>query len=164
MFPAGSFDNRGGGCRSGGPVSGGVANHVGQLVTGPVGGGGGRAQAVEEAGEGVPVVKHEVAHAQEGELLQAAGARVQAKGALCDAVERIVVVALQRVLAAQGHARRCGRLDHLLQQPCARSSSTCQHFCTSSVRLHAEQRKNSMQTSFDRSLTVFVSSARTPIQ
>ena len=68
--------------------------------------------------EGVPVVEHEVAHAQEGELLQAPRARVQAQRALRNAVKGALVVPLQRVLAAQGDARCRGRLDDLLQQPC----------------------------------------------
>lgn len=59
----------------------------------------GGAHAGQEAGERVPVVEHEVPHAEEGDLLQAPGARVAAKGALCDAVERVVVVPLQGVLA-----------------------------------------------------------------
>ena len=84
----------------------------------PLRDGGGRAQALQEVREGVPVVKHEVAHAQEGELLQAPRARVQAQRALRDAVKGALVVPLQRVLAAQGDACCRGRLNDLLQQPC----------------------------------------------
>ncbi len=52
----------------------------------------GRPHAVEEAREGVPVVKHEVAHAQEGDLLQPPRARRPAKGALRYPLKRVVVV------------------------------------------------------------------------
>jgi len=58
-----------------------------------------RAHALEEVRERVPVVEHEVAHAQERELLQAPRPRMVPERALRDAVEREVIVPLQRVLA-----------------------------------------------------------------
>ena len=61
---------------------GSLFRHVLALVTSPAGHGGRAAQAVQEVAEGVPVVEHEVAHAQEGQLLQAARARVQPERAL----------------------------------------------------------------------------------
>ena len=77
-----------------------------------------RAHPLEEIRERVPVVEHEVAHAQERELLQAPRPRVVPKRALRDAVEREVVVPLQCVFPRQRHAVRDCRFDDLLQQPC----------------------------------------------
>lgn len=54
-----------------------------------------------EVREGAPVVEHEVAHAQEGELVDAAAA--VGERALADAAQAGVVVSLQRVLACERH-------------------------------------------------------------
>mmetsp|Transcript_11520 Transcript_11520/g.28166 ORF Transcript_11520/g.28166 Transcript_11520/m.28166 type:complete len:233 (+) Transcript_11520:1972-2670(+) len=74
------------------------------------------AHPVEEPRERVPVVKHEVTHAQKRDLFQPPRARVPAKGGLCDALKRIVVVPLQCVLPCQGHTMLLCTLNDLLQQ------------------------------------------------
>lgn len=48
--------------------------------------------AAQEGAERVPVVEHEVAHAQEGQLLEATSSSAAAKGAFSNALERPVVV------------------------------------------------------------------------
>jgi hypothetical protein len=48
--------------------------------------------ALKEAGKGVPVVKHEVSHAEKGDLLKPAGTGAAAEGAISDALKGIVVV------------------------------------------------------------------------
>lgn len=77
-----------------------------------------RAEAGEEGGEGSPVVKHQVAHAQEGELLKAACPGVATHRALCNAVEGVVVVPLQGVLPCQLHPLGDAALNDLLQEAC----------------------------------------------
>mmetsp|Transcript_39026 Transcript_39026/g.98093 ORF Transcript_39026/g.98093 Transcript_39026/m.98093 type:complete len:398 (+) Transcript_39026:161-1354(+) len=72
--------------------------------------------APQKLHEGAPVVKHEVAHAQKGDLHERACARALPKRRVRDALEGVVVVALQRVLARQRHVHQARRLDHLLQQ------------------------------------------------
>lgn len=58
-------------------------------------------ELLHEMGEGAPVVKHEGAHAEEGELVDAAAAIRER--ALADAAQAHVVVPLECVLAGQGN-------------------------------------------------------------
>ena len=61
---------------------------------------------------------HEISHAQEGELLEVPRAGIASERRLGDPVEGVMVVALQCVLARQGHPCLHAGLDYLLQQAC----------------------------------------------
>lgn len=50
------------------------------------------AHSLEEAREGIPVIKHEVTHAEERDLLQPTRARTTAKSTVGDALKGIVIV------------------------------------------------------------------------
>jgi len=102
--------------------------------------------AVQETRESVPVVEHEVAHAQEGDLLQPARARVPAKRALCDAVKGVVIVPASHqgccartcVRAAAWDTRGvCGFIGNLRALLQASEQAPNTHTCT---RTHTHMR------------------------
>jgi hypothetical protein len=70
----------------------GRAQKLSLAVTGP------EAHSLQKPRKGVPVVKHEVSHAQEGDLLQPPSAGAAAKCAVSDAVKRIVVIPAQMMV------------------------------------------------------------------
>ena len=76
------------------------------------------AETGQEGGKGGPVVEHDVAHAQEGELLKTARPRTPSHRALRNAVEGVVVVPLEGVLPCQLHPLGNAALDDLLQEAC----------------------------------------------
>ena len=71
-------------------------------------------QALQQLREGVPVVKHEVSHAQEGELLQPACTSTLPHSTLCYSIKGLLIIPLQSVLAGQGNARSNAGRDDLL--------------------------------------------------
>mmetsp|Transcript_17830 Transcript_17830/g.49797 ORF Transcript_17830/g.49797 Transcript_17830/m.49797 type:complete len:263 (-) Transcript_17830:868-1656(-) len=101
------------------------------------------AHAVQEARESVPVVKHQVTHAQERDLFQTPRPRVSPECAFCDAIKCVIIVPLQCILPCKGYAMLLCAVDDLLQQ-CLRAAAALR-WVLAVAHLHARETQPRLQ-------------------